>query len=360
MEIELGLRVSRPSHDAISTSLRITKDGSSPLFMYMETDEMFILTANLKGYTREKLKIDINKGGTQIAISGEKVITQVMTVGWIVHKREAEVRRFRKVFRIPDGVVLDGINASFNEKESVLKILMPKSVKGISGVRMEEVNEEDIDGGSHGRTRVVADKVPETETPRETLKKEINNVTATDEVEGRLPQAADTEEEPTQLNKGEVPSSQETPAKARKDSDSEAKSRAAQEKSEECEQGPEATESTKVEQDQVTQGAQVTQQNGGVQTHPSQQQPNAEIQEAAQDQTESLKSDHPEEVEGMGNEIPAETDRVEPPEEKVDDRQGSLAPSKKFKLCSPCFFAGSAILVSIMVLVFCLKRPKRR
>ncbi|RVX13195.1 hypothetical protein CK203_018029 [Vitis vinifera] len=332
MEIELGLRVSRPSHDAISASLRITKDGPNPLFLYMETDEMFILTANLKGYPREKLKISIDEGGTQIAISGEKVITQMMTVGWIAHKREVEVRRFRKVFRIPDGVVLDGINASFNEEESVLKILMPKSVKGISGVKMEEVKEEDIDGRSYERTRVVADEVPETENPRETLKEEINNVTATDEVEGRLSQAADTEEEPTQLNEGEVPSSQETPAKARKDSDSEAKSRAAEEKSKECEQSPEATESTKVEQDQVTEGAQ----------------PNAEIQEAAQDQTESLKSDHPEEVEGMGNEIPAETDRVDPPEEKVDDRQGSLAPSKKSKLCSPCFFAGSAIVVSIM------------
>ena len=289
----------------------------------------------------------------------------MMTVGWIAHKREVEVRRFRKVFRIPDGVVLDGINASFNEEESVLKILMPKSVKGISGVKMEEVKEEGIDGRSYERTRVVADEVPETENPRETLKEEINNVTATDEVEGRLSQAAGTEEEPTQLNEGEVPSSQETPAKARKDSDSEAKSRAAEEKSKECEQSPEATESTKVEQDQVTEGAQVEEynaheENGGVETHPSQQQPNAEIQEAAQDQTESLKSDHPEEVEGMGNEIPAETDRVDPPEEKVDDRQGSLAPSKKSKLCSPCFFAGSAIVVSIMVLVICLNRPKRR
>ncbi|RVW48965.1 hypothetical protein CK203_095648 [Vitis vinifera] len=261
MEIELGLKVSRPSHDAISASLRITKDGPILFSCIWKLTRCSSSLPISKVISEGETQISIDEGGTQIAISGEKVITQMMTVGWIAHKREVEVRRFRKVFRIPDGVVLDGINASFNEEESVLKILMPKSVKGISGVKMEEVKEEGIDGRSYERTRVVADEVPETENPRETLKEEINNVTATDEVEGRLSQAAGTEEEPTQLNEGEVPSSQETPAKARKDSDSEAKSRAAEEKSKECEQSPEATESTKVEQDQVTEGAQVEEYN---------------------------------------------------------------------------------------------------
>ncbi|RVW48967.1 hypothetical protein CK203_095643 [Vitis vinifera] len=161
-------------------------------------------------------------------------------------------------------------------------------------------------------------------------------VKATDEDVGRLPQ-----HEPEQ-----VPSKEETPAK--EVSDLEAKRTAAEEKSEECQHGPEVTESTKVEAVQVTQQAHVEEdnapeENGEVETHLSQQELNTEIQEVSQlesdqesDSTESLKPDHPEEVQGMGNEIQAEIDPVILPEEKVDNRKGSLAPPKKFRLCSPC------------------------
>ena len=437
-----------------------------------------------------------------------------------------QVTKFRKVFWIPDGVVLDQIKAKFNEKESVLWIFMPKSVTEVSGVGVgvgvEEVKEEEIGRKSDRRTPPVLVKVPEREIPGkneqemkegkkdvpkhepeevkeaipkaevaerenprkseqemkegkkdvkatevvgglpqheperekeaipqeeaaerenprkneqemkeerkdakatdedvgrlhhhepEQVKEPISQkeaderenptkneqemeerreeVKATDEDVGRLPQhepeqvkeamlkkeAADItitrpEEENARSNKREVPSKEETPAK--EVSDLEAKRTAAEEKSEECQHGPEVTESTKVEAVQVTQQAHVEEdnapeENGEVETHLSQQELNTEIQEVSQlesdqesDSTESLKPDHPEEVQGMGNEIQAEIDPVILPEEKVDNRKGSLAPPKKFRLCSPCFFAGSAILVSIVVLVIHFSRPKRR
>ena len=103
-------------------------------------------------------------------------------------------------------------------------------------------------------------------------------------------------------------------------------------------------EAAKVEADKVNQGAQIC---GLKKTHQSQRQ-----------------DDHPEEVEGMGNDIPAQTDWVEvaPPQEIVDDdRNRSLAPpSTKSKLCSPCFLAGSAILVSIIAIAVHYIRPKTR
>ncbi|KAJ9675570.1 hypothetical protein PVL29_024478 [Vitis rotundifolia] len=513
MEVELEINIT-------PTNLPpITKD---PVFLSTETDTLIILIANLKGYQKEKLKIDRNEDGTQIAVSGEKVgSTSLQPLRWIAFRATPQVTKFRKVFWIPDGVVLDQIKARFNEKESVLWIFMPKSVTEVSGVGVEEVKEEEIGRRSHRRTRPVPDKVPEREIPgkneeemkegmkdvpkhepeevkesipmaevaerenprkseqemkegkkdvkatevvgglpqhdperekeaipqkeaaerenprknEQEMKEERKDAKATDEDVGRLhrhepeqvkepisqkeaderenprkneqemeegreevkatdedvgrPQhepeqvkeamlkkeAADItitrpEEEHTRSNKREVPSNEETPAK--EDSDLEAKSTAAEEKSEECQHDPEVTESKKVEAVQVTQRAHVEEdnapeENGEVETHLSQQELNTEIQEVSQlesdqesDPTESLKPDHPEEVQEMGNEIQAEIDQVIPPEEKVDNRKGSLALPKKFRLCSPCFFAGSAILISIVVLVIHFSRRKRR
>lgn len=90
---------------------------------------------------REQIKIDINKDGTVITIGGEKSIEEMIMVGWKVYKKGIETRKFRKGFRIPDGVILDNINANFNEDEYMLTILLPKKVKGIVGIEIEEMVE---------------------------------------------------------------------------------------------------------------------------------------------------------------------------------------------------------------------------
>ena len=59
-----------------------------------------------------------------------------------MHRKEVDVAGFNKVFKIPDGVKLDGIKAKYDEEEWTLNIFMPKLVKGICGVRVEEIKEE--------------------------------------------------------------------------------------------------------------------------------------------------------------------------------------------------------------------------
>lgn len=72
-------------------------------------------------------------------ISGEKEIQETVIVGWRLHKKEKEIRIFKKAFKIPDGVILDRIRAKFDEDESILTISMPKKEEGIRGVSVEEV-----------------------------------------------------------------------------------------------------------------------------------------------------------------------------------------------------------------------------
>lgn len=67
--------------------------------------------------------------------------------GWKMKKQEVELRGFIKVFQIPSGVILDRIKAKFKEEESILTISMPKSAKGISGVGVVELKEEEVDKG---------------------------------------------------------------------------------------------------------------------------------------------------------------------------------------------------------------------
>ena len=65
-----------------------------------------------------------------------------------MHRKEVDVAGFNKVFKIPDGVKLDGIKAKYDEEEWTLNIFMPKLVKGICGVRIEEIKEESERGRS--------------------------------------------------------------------------------------------------------------------------------------------------------------------------------------------------------------------
>ena len=64
-------------------------------------------------------------------------------IGWILCKKEVEIKAFKKVFRIPDVVDLERIKAKYNEEESTLRIIMKKKVKGICGVGLEEEKEEE-------------------------------------------------------------------------------------------------------------------------------------------------------------------------------------------------------------------------
>ncbi|XP_057502268.1 uncharacterized protein LOC130786063 [Actinidia eriantha] len=143
MELELGLKISKTIVDFTSSAdLLISKDRSIAVFVSKETESMFILTAHLKGYKREFIKIEINEDGTQIAVSCEKPVEEIVMFGWKVYKKESEMRGFKKAFKIPHGVILDKIKAKLDEEECILTISMPKSVKGMVGICVEEVKDD--------------------------------------------------------------------------------------------------------------------------------------------------------------------------------------------------------------------------
>ncbi|KAL1831194.1 hypothetical protein ACET3Z_000845 [Daucus carota] len=142
MEFELGLKLTKCLDEFESADLVISKNGAGPLFISRETETMFILSAHLRGYRREQIKIAINEDGNRIAICGERPVQETSMAGWQVIKKDVEMRAFRKAFKIPDGVILDDIKAMFDQDESLLTITMKKATEGIKGVTVEEVKEE--------------------------------------------------------------------------------------------------------------------------------------------------------------------------------------------------------------------------
>ncbi|XP_008237571.1 PREDICTED: intracellular protein transport protein USO1-like [Prunus mume] len=164
MDLELRLKITQTMDDHVSSAnFRIAKDNSDPLFVSKETETTFVLTGHLKGYRRQHIEIDINEDGTQIAISGKKPVQEKVMIRRIMYKKEVEIGSFRKVFRIPDGVVLDRIKAKFKEHESTLTIVMPKSEKGIREVGIEEVKDDGVDKGleTQQMAQPAAEEVPE-------------------------------------------------------------------------------------------------------------------------------------------------------------------------------------------------------
>ncbi|KAK9740833.1 hypothetical protein RND81_03G063900 [Saponaria officinalis] len=160
MELELGLKIIK-NLDDVCTDFRFAKDRGGTIFVSNETEVMFILTANLRGYRMENIKIDINDDATLITISGEKLVQEMVMEGLILHKKEIEMKRFTKVFQIPSGVILDQVNARFNEIDSTLTIYMPKLNKGIIGGGIQEVKDDKIKETQDRQKPNVVEKVDE-------------------------------------------------------------------------------------------------------------------------------------------------------------------------------------------------------
>ncbi|CAJ2666299.1 unnamed protein product [Trifolium pratense] len=154
MELELGLKITKTRDDIDSISEYQFMKDTGPVFKSRETNTMFILTAHLKGYKRNNIDININKDGNKISIKGKKPIQEMVMMGWVMQKKVVDVKGFNKVFKIPYGVNLDKIKANYNEEEWMLNIVMPKLVKGVFGLKIEEIKEQEFDKGrrEHGKS----------------------------------------------------------------------------------------------------------------------------------------------------------------------------------------------------------------
>lgn len=86
-------------------------------------------------------------------------------VGWKVYKKDTETKEFKKAFKIPATVKLDNIKAKYNDDESTITISMPKKVKGIQGISVEEVKEvAELAKEGSGNLQIWDEKVAKNET----------------------------------------------------------------------------------------------------------------------------------------------------------------------------------------------------
>ncbi|XP_054786002.1 uncharacterized protein LOC129292476 [Prosopis cineraria] len=186
MALELGLKITRtraPDNATSISELRISKSREGPVFVSTETHATFILTCYLKGYHRNSFEIKISEDGKEISINGEKPVQEILMMGRVMLKKNVETVGFRKVFKIPCGVVLDRISAKFDEDESLLKIVMPKLVKGICGVQIEEVRKEEGFGESSQKASEIGEnesvfKLEEGLSDKKLVESTNGNVTA--------------------------------------------------------------------------------------------------------------------------------------------------------------------------------------
>ncbi|XP_058188713.1 uncharacterized protein LOC131306470 isoform X2 [Rhododendron vialii] len=315
MEIELGLTISHAVDDFTPSADHLYH------VVCRETDSMFILTAQIKGYEGEHVEIVINEDGTRMAIRAQKPFLENWTVGWKMHTVK------RKVFKIPDAVILDKIKAMFNEEVSVLTILMPKAMKGICGIGVEEVK-EDQGIGTVGSTRVVHDQVSEekgNESPPPLVQKDQVVEGSTDDEILRVQRKTEGEES----------------------------------EREECPRGITATkedkschEINKIDTSGPKQVTDVVKEVEG----------EKEMKKRGNEEKEQEQKDDVEEQNGL-EKIREEVCHDDPPEREKEKSlgdeatQGNQPPEKRSMICAPVI-AGSAFLVSIIVLVIHLKRKK--
>ncbi|CAA7013501.1 unnamed protein product [Microthlaspi erraticum] len=117
----------------------------------------------------------------------------MVLVKWVEWKKGTEVKEFKKVFRIPEMVKLDKIKARFNEEDGTLTVTLPKKVKGILGLKIEEVDEI-----TEEKTEPEAEKTEEITEPEEEIKEEtkpeINEEEPKREEEAEEPEREEEEE----------------------------------------------------------------------------------------------------------------------------------------------------------------------
>ncbi|KAJ4909202.1 HSP20-like chaperones superfamily protein [Raphanus sativus] len=180
MELELGLKITRTREDvSSSTDFKVSGDPLCQVSPSRETDSVFILTLHLKGFKKKGIDMEINEEGDRITISGRKKVEEMVLVKWVEWKKETEIQEFKKVFRIPRIVNLDKIKARFSEEDETLTVTFPKKVKGITGLKIEEEEEEtepeeekteEITEPEEEKTEEIAE--PEEEIEEETIPEE--------------------------------------------------------------------------------------------------------------------------------------------------------------------------------------------
>ena len=97
--------------------------GVYPPVNLQETDEGYVLTAEIPGVAPED--VDVSIEGSTITLSGERKIEYAVGDGTAVHRRERQPGSFRRAFELPTEIDLDAAKAT--HKNGVLTLQLPKS-----------------------------------------------------------------------------------------------------------------------------------------------------------------------------------------------------------------------------------------
>lgn len=93
----------------------------SPSIDVEETNDAFILTADIPGLTKKDVKVSVQDA--VLTISGERLESSEKETGNF-HYRERQVGKFKRSFNLPESVKDEDISASF--KHGLLTLKLPK------------------------------------------------------------------------------------------------------------------------------------------------------------------------------------------------------------------------------------------
>lgn len=97
--------------------------GVFPPVNLHETDEGYVLTAELPGVSPDD--IDVSIEGATVTLSGQRKVEYAAGDGVSVHRRERQSGSFRRAFELPAEIDFDRAKAT--HKHGVLKLELPKS-----------------------------------------------------------------------------------------------------------------------------------------------------------------------------------------------------------------------------------------
>lgn len=97
--------------------------GAFPPVNLYETEDAYILTAELPGVDPSEIQVSLE--GSSVSIHGERKIEFEAEEGASIHRRERQAGRFRRAFSLPAKVDADKVEAV--HRNGVLMLRIPKS-----------------------------------------------------------------------------------------------------------------------------------------------------------------------------------------------------------------------------------------
>lgn len=118
-ELQRDLHSAFRTNDGVFQGTR----GVYPLVNLHESDEGYVLTAELPGVSPDDISVSIE--GSTVTLSGQRKIEYPVGEGTAVHRRERQSGSFRRAFELPSEIDVESAKAS--HKNGVLTLVLPKS-----------------------------------------------------------------------------------------------------------------------------------------------------------------------------------------------------------------------------------------